>query len=246
MANIAELIISLVQLICPQPCFDIFFVEYDFFHIDCLKLTISKIFSYGIILGSVLVKLPQIIKIIKSQSGTGINLFSVTMELGAISASICYGFASKFPFSSYGESVFLGVQTTIIGLLVLHYQRKTLYMILYLITYCGTISLLLSPMMPYEVLKFLQTCIIPVITFSKLLQATENYKNQSTGQLSAVTIFLLFFGAIIRIFTSMQETGDSLLMMTFFVSASLNGLIAFQVLYYWNSPSAKQLEKKRS
>ncbi|CAI9736594.1 Hypothetical predicted protein [Octopus vulgaris] len=244
MAGLVDFVISLIQLICPQPCFDTFFVHYDFFHIDCIKLTVSKIFSYGIIIGSVLVKLPQIIKIVNSKSGRGINLFSVTMELGAISASVSYGYASKFPFSSYGESIFLAVQTLIVGMLVLSYQQKSLHVLLYLGTYCTIMSVLLSSMMPYAFLKFLQTSIIPVITFSKLLQAFENYKNQSTGQLSAITIFLLFAGALARIFTSMQETGDSLLMTTFIVSASLNGLIAFQLLYYWNSTNAINAKSK--
>uniref|UniRef100_A0A0L8IGN5 Solute carrier family 66 member 3 n=2 Tax=Octopus bimaculoides TaxID=37653 RepID=A0A0L8IGN5_OCTBM len=161
-----------------------------------------------------------------------------------MSASVCYGYASKFPFSSYGEAIFLAVQTVVIGMLVLHYQQKSLHMLLYLGTYCTTMSILLSSMVPFALLKFLQTSIIPVIIFSKLLQASENYKNQNTGQLSAITIFLLFGGALARIFTSMQETGDNLLMITFVVSASLNGLIAFQVLYYWNSTNAINAKSK--
>ena len=39
-----------------------------------------------------------------------------------------------------------------------------------------------------------------------------------------------------------QETGDSLMALTYVISSSCNGLIAAQLLYYWNSSST--LKKK--
>ncbi len=76
----------------------------------------------------------------------------------------------------------------------------------------------------------------------QLIQAFENYKNSSTGQLSFVTILLLFLGALARIFTSYQDTKDKILILTFVSSAFFNGILVSQVLYYWNSkPKEKQL-----
>lgn len=69
----------------------------------------------------------------------------------------------------------------------------------------------------------------------QVIQALANYRNGSTGQLSAVTVFLLTGGAAARIFTSIQETGDSMMIFTYVVSTFVNSIIAFQVLYYWNS-----------
>ena len=45
----------------------------DLEQVDCLKLLISKGLSVGILLGSVLVKLPQIIKILSNKSTDGIS-----------------------------------------------------------------------------------------------------------------------------------------------------------------------------
>lgn len=39
---------------------------------------------------------------------------------------------------------------------------------------------------------------------SQLIQATSNYHNGHTGQLSAISVFLLFAGSLARIFTSIQ------------------------------------------
>lgn len=45
----------------------------------------------------------------------------------------------------------------------------------------------------------------------QLLQAATNYRNGHTGQLSAITVFMLFGGALARIFTSVQVSAPSAL-----------------------------------
>lgn len=45
---------------------------------------------------------------------------------------------------------------------------------------------------------------------------------------------MLFFGSLARIFTSIQETGDSMMITIYCVSTSANAVIVSQVLYYWN------------
>ncbi|KXJ09280.1 Mannose-P-dolichol utilization defect 1 protein [Exaiptasia diaphana] len=42
----------LVLLILPKKCHDEFFVKFNFFHAQCLKLAISKALGYGIVVGS--------------------------------------------------------------------------------------------------------------------------------------------------------------------------------------------------
>ena len=80
----------------------------------------------------------------------------------------------------------------------------------------------------------------------QMIQAVSNYRQGSTGQLSAVTTFLLLGGALARIFTSIQETGDTMLIVTFIASATANAVIASQMLYYWNSSSSETGKKKKS
>ena len=67
-----------------------------------------------------------------------------------------------------------------------------------------------------------------------------NFKNGHTGQLSAITSFLLSVGAIARIFTSIQETGDQVLILTFICSSFVNTVIALQVIWYWNVDPIKK------
>lgn len=81
----------------------------------------------------------------------------------------------------------------------------------------------------------------------QLMQAYTNYINGNTGQLSAATCFLLFFGSLARIFTSIQETGDKTMIMMFVCSTLANGVIVAQLLYYWNvDVKSKEKIKKKS
>ena len=68
-----------------------------------------------------------------------------------------------------------------------------------------------------------------------------NFKNGHTGQLSAITSFLLSLGAIARIFTSIQETGDQVLILTYICSSFVNTVIALQVIRYWNVDPVKKV-----
>ena len=71
-----------------------------------------------------------------------------------------------------------------------------------------------------------------------MMQVWANFCQGSTGQLSAVTTFLLTAGSAARIFTSIQETGDSLIILSFCVATFANGCIFAQLLYYWNAKPA--------
>ena len=73
------------------------------------------------------------------------------------------------------------------------------------------------------------------------MQIVANFRNGHTGQLSFIMVLLLFLGAMARIFTTIQETGDKVMLLTFVVSTVLNGTLVFQVLFYWNvKPDSKK------
>lgn len=73
------------------------------------------------------------------------------------------------------------------------------------------------------------------------MQIVANFRNGHTGQLSFIMVLLLFLGAMARIFTTIQETGDKVMLLTFLVSTVLNGTLVFQVLFYWNvKPDSKK------
>ncbi|XP_038624592.1 mannose-P-dolichol utilization defect 1 protein [Tachyglossus aculeatus] len=236
----------LVPFLLPEECYDQFFLNWDLLHVPCLKILLSKSLGLAIVAGSLLVKLPQVFKILGAKSAEGLSFKSVLLELVALTGTMAYSVIHGFPFSAWGEALFLMVQTVLICFLILHYRRQSLRGTIFLVTYALAVALLLSPVMPPAMITCLQACNMPTVVVGKLLQASTNYRNGHTGQLSAVTVFLLFGGSLARIFTSIQETSDPLMALTFVVASLCNGLIAGQVLYYWKAgPPQKRKKKKK-
>ncbi|KAK9524501.1 hypothetical protein VZT92_016892 [Zoarces viviparus] len=233
----------LLTYFMPESCYDEFFLNFNFLDVPCLKIILSKGLGFGIILGSVMVKLPQIFKLMGAKSAEGLSFHTVLLELLAITGTMAYSIANKFPFSAWGEALFLMLQTIAIGFLIQHYGGRTSRGLLFLVVYFGLLVLVLSPVTPMSVVTSLQASNMPAIIVGRLIQAASNFRNGHTGQLSAVSVFLLFAGSLARIFTSLQETGDSLMALTYVISSACNGIIALQVLYYWNSSPER---KKKS
>jgi len=193
--------------------------------------------GYGIIFGSLLVKVPQVLKLYRSKSAQGLSIVSTSLELAALTGSLCYSYAMGFPFSTYGEAVFIILQTAAIAFLIFCYGPRGQWAgLMYLGVYVGIMSYLLSRFAPLTLLWFLQAAVVPLVVTARMLQAWTNYKNSSTGQLSFITFCLLFFGSLARVFTSFQETGDTMIIFTFCVSSFCNAVILSQIFYYWNHP----------
>ncbi|XP_078064305.1 mannose-P-dolichol utilization defect 1b [Mustelus asterias] len=239
MASAALLKPLLLNFLLTERCYDRFFLEFNLLDVPCLKLLLSKVLGLGIIAGSVMVKLPQILKIKRAKSTEGLSFKSVLLEMLSITGSMVYGIRNHFPFSSWGEALFLMLQTLTIAFLIQRYGGRTDKGVMCLLLYFSMLSVLLSPLTPLVGVTFLQALNMPAIIVSRLIQILTNYRNGHTGQLSALTVFLLFGGSLARIFTSIQETGDQLMILTYVVASSFNGVIASQVLYYWKVTAHK-------
>ena len=73
----------------------------------CLKFTASKMVGYLIVLGAVVVKVPQIMKILVNNSTKGINPISYYVETTAYIQTAAYSMHLGLQFSVYGENLFM-------------------------------------------------------------------------------------------------------------------------------------------
>ena len=212
---------------------------------ECMKLFLIKMLGYAIIVAGSIVKLPQVLKIFGAKSGAGISSFGVLLELMAITFNSSYSFRNKFPFSAWGESIFLAIETALIAFMVFWFEGKRLGALLFLVIYSSvTYSLNHPTMVPMTIIWYLQSTVVYLAVSGKLLQALKNYKAQHTGQLSAVSAYAIFGGSCARVLTTIKETGDTLTTVTFVCSSIANGIIAGQVLWYWSS-TQKFMEKSK-
>lgn len=58
-------------------------------------------------------------------------------------------------------------------------------------------------------------------------------------------MFNYLIGSLSRIFTTLQEVDDKVVLYGFLASFVLNAVIAAQMIYYWNAPSEKSKGKQR-
>lgn len=225
----------LVLLIIPEHCHDEFFDKFNFFDVPCLKIAISKALGYAVILGAVVVKVPQIIKMLKAKSGAGVSIAALYFEMSAITFTTAYSLHKEFPFSSYGETFFLGIQDIIITVLTYYYNGNKVAAIMFSPIYIGINYALCTPAItPLDIIVKLQEFNLVVILISRFIQMWTNFSNGHTGQLSVISQSLIFFGGLARVFTTIQETGDLLMASQFILNCGLNLMILGQIFWYWN------------
>lgn len=80
--------------------------------------------GYGLVVGSAIVKIPQVIKVAIDKSVYGISFTSIVMESLTNWVTIVYSWYRGNPFSIYGENVFILGQNLLIMLLFLIYGRN--------------------------------------------------------------------------------------------------------------------------
>ncbi|XP_018868604.1 mannose-P-dolichol utilization defect 1 protein isoform X1 [Gorilla gorilla gorilla] len=158
----------LVPILLPEKCYDQLFVQWDLLHVPCLKTLLSKGLGLGIVAGSLLVKLPQVFKILGAKSAEGLSLQSVMLELVALTGTMVYSITNNFPFSSWGEALFLMLQTITICFLVMHYRGQTVKGVAFLACYGLVLLVLLSPLTPLTVVTLLQASNVPAVVVGRV------------------------------------------------------------------------------
>lgn len=234
-----------IAVLGSKRCYESLVEDLNYADIDCLKLGVSKALGVGIVAGGSIVKVPQILKLIGSGSGAGISVTSYFLETISFLITLGYNVRQGFPFSTYGETVFIAAQNVIITLLVLHYSRQNMVAGLTVLALAAGLYYLFSADgISFQTLQYLQTSTIPIALGSKIPQILTIAKNKSTGQLSAFAVFNYLLGSLARIYTTVTEVDDPLIFWGFLLSTGLNAVLVAQMVYYWNAAPATKQKKK--
>merc|ERR1711939_1080948 len=223
-----------------ESCYKKLLLDIDIESTECIKLAISKGLGIGIIGASSIVKVPQILKLIKSRSASGISFLSYLLETSAYLISLAYNVRQEFPFSTYGETGLIMVQNVVIAVLVLHYSGKASAAGLFVAALAtGAFTLFSKNIVDMKTLGYLQAGAGVLGVGSKIPQILAIWQEGGTGQLSAFAVFNYLAGSLSRIFTTLQEVDDPLILYGFIAGFTLNLVLAAQMLYYWNAPPSK-------
>ncbi|TVY58924.1 Mannose-P-dolichol utilization defect 1 protein [Lachnellula cervina] len=226
-------------------CYKTLVLDINLESTECLKLAISKGLGLGIIAASSIVKIPQILKLLSSKSSSGISFLSYFLETSAYLISLAYNYRQGFPFSTYGETALIAVQNVVIAVLVLNYSGKSAGAAVFVAGLAASGAALFAPnILDMQTLSYFQAGAGVLGVASKLPQIVAVWQEGGTGQLSAFAVFNYLLGSLSRIFTTLQEVDDKLILYGFIAGFALNAILAAQMVYYWNAP-AKKSEKAK-
>ncbi|KAK9479384.1 hypothetical protein V1514DRAFT_328484 [Lipomyces japonicus] len=207
----------------------------------CASLAASKLIGVGIVVLSSVIKLPQILKIVRARSAAGVSTVATGLEALSYLGMLAYAVRSGFPFSTYGESAFLFIQDVVLLFLLLSYSGRTWIKYSVVPSFlAATYSLVISvPGPSTKWLTYLQAATIPIGLSSKVPQIYQIWHDKSSGQLAAVSVFAYLAGSLARVFTTLQEVNDRVVLVSVTTGAVLNAILALQMIVYWNNNNNK-------
>jgi mannose-P-dolichol utilization defect protein 1 len=170
-------------------CYKALLLDIDLSNTDCVKLAISKALGIGIIAASSVVKVPQILKLVQSQSASGVSFLSYLLETSSFLISLAYNVRSGFPFSTFGETALILIQNVVITVLVLNYSGKASMAALFVAALAASAVTLFSPtILDMSALSYLQAGAGILGVSSKVPQIVAIWQEGGTGQLSAFAV----------------------------------------------------------
>ncbi|KAF7725574.1 hypothetical protein EC973_009529 [Apophysomyces ossiformis] len=234
--NLPPLISEPLIALLGEQCYATLVQDLNVTDVECIKYAISKGLGLGIVLGGSIVKVPQILTILKSKSAEGLSMSSYLLETLSYAITLAYNLRQGNPFSTFGEVLFIMLQNVAIMLLILFYGRQYRAMFFTLFNFAGFLHCLCNvKIVPSWALASLYAAAIPLSLASKIPQIFSNLANKSTGQLSVFAVITYFGGSVARVFTTMTELDDQLMLGGVILAAILNGVLLLQVFLYWGN-----------
>jgi len=203
--------------------------------VPCFSQLVTKAFGIVIIMASMLNKIPIMRNMNNSQSAAGISRNSLYGESMVYANCALYGLLSGHPFTAYGENFSLLVQNAVLVVMVWKFSTKTsspvqsqerMLVVLCSVVYFGGVMKAL----PEDYWHLLMSLTWPVMLYARGSQVFETFSVRHTGSLSIVTTSMNLLGAMIRILTTMKETGDMVVISGYLLSGFLSLMMFIQ---YW-------------
>jgi mannose-P-dolichol utilization defect protein 1 len=193
-----------ISLLGPT-CYETLIYNVDLSATECVKLAVSKGLGIGIIGASSIVKIPQLLKLLNSQSAEGLSFLAYLLESGSYLISLAYNVRRGFPFSTFGETALILVQNIAIASLVLKYSGRGLGVAAWVggLLAAGA-ALFNQDLVSEDRLAMLQAGAGVLGVASKVPQILTVWSEGGTGQLSAFAVS--FFNSSLSPFFSFRKT----------------------------------------
>lgn len=186
-----------------------------------------------VLIGSLLYKLPQVVRILRRRSARGISVSYYALETVGTTFSAVYFARRSYPFITYGETVFGLIANVAILYMIFFYEKYPSYVVVaYSVCFASMLLFLVSSMASMELLINLQLLSIPLLNIAKVPQIWLNHTRKSTGELAPITLGLQLLGNAARIFTTIAQVRDGLMLASAIVACLFNAVLFGQWFFY--------------
>lgn len=216
--------------------------------VPVVRYLFSTVLGYAIVAGAVILKVPQILKIVRSGSAEGVSLTSNLLEMVGYTIATSWAIVQQLEFKDFGENVFVLVQLVALATLVGYHQKSLMYAVSAVVVIAAALYGLSTGALERSVHQSLLGSQILLLVSSRVPQIYLNYRNRSTGQLAFLTFFLAFGGGCARVVTTTLnvpwEKGKATILLQFGSAVLLNGIILAQIWIYRNASASQPKPKK--
>lgn len=246
-ANLEWPLVLVEKIMNNKDCANTLFYR-DFLDGPCLSLAISKALGYVTIAGACLYKMPVVLNIFNSQSGTGLHPLSVYLESSSMLAMVYYNFQKGNAISTYGDNISATLQNIMIVVLIWYFGMDGKSLGTSHILSVFAMFILFGAALvfcPQEYFGYVAIYATVIMTVSKIPQILQNFQTKNIGVQSWVTQLTAFLGVVAKLFICFTETGDDIYLVAGNVTAvALNGTLMVQSLIYSSSSAERKTKKE--
>mmetsp|Transcript_93253 Transcript_93253/g.237235 ORF Transcript_93253/g.237235 Transcript_93253/m.237235 type:complete len:227 (-) Transcript_93253:103-783(-) len=194
-----------------------------------------NVLNYAMFAGGVLIKLPQIVAILRTKTVKGMSETSLATEFLACLSLCAYNLLMGHPFKTWGEMALIGAQCAVQTILFWVYTKDKLsvapraLVVLLVAAITAVLWLGFLPRALYPALGLTQTALG---SFARVPQIILNFRQKHTGNQSIITWGLSLAGNTVRIITTFASVDDFVALAGYLVAFVLNGTLVTQILLF--------------
>jgi mannose-P-dolichol utilization defect 1 len=137
------------------------------------------------------------------------------------------------------------IQTLIIILMFVYYSKfsfatNSLFFMMGLGYFYGIYAMFNVEIVNEKNLSLLQSLTIPLFSLSRLTQIVTLLQVRNSDSISIISTFMQFGGSAARVFTTLNEVDDVLILSGFLVGLVLNGTLLVLVIFFKSSKVKKE------
>jgi len=214
---------------------------------DLLHL-VTNFLNYGMFAGGSMVKMPQVIAIVRTKTVKGISESSLAIETLACLCFCSYNFLMGHPFKTWGEMAMItlqcAIQVVLYWTLAADHLRVAPRAVAVVLVFVGIVALQ-KGCLPEALMPALGLAPTVLGSVSRLPQIIMNFNQKHTGNLSIITWGLSGVGNSVRIVTTLLTLSDPITLFGHAIAFILNFTLVFQILFY-QSRTAEVVSKTKS